>query len=74
MANKFGATSTTEEVLAGINLRGNRTPTGKGCRFEGFYMNEPVAGIHQGWTESYFGAIDRKRIVASNHYCMAPQR
>jgi hypothetical protein len=57
-----------------INLRGNRTPAGKGCRFEGFYMNEPVAGIHQGWTESYFGAIDRKRIVASNHYCMAPQR
>jgi hypothetical protein len=54
-----------------INLRGNRTPVGKGCRFEGFYMNEPVAGIHQGWTDNYFGAIDRARIVASNHYCMA---
>ncbi len=54
-----------------INLRGNRTPVGTGCRFEGFYMNEPVAGIHQGWTETYFGAVERERIVASNHYCMA---
>jgi len=54
-----------------INLRGNRTPAGKGCRFEGFYMNEPVAGIHQGWTESYFGAIERERIMASDHYCLA---
>lgn len=53
-----------------INLRGNRTPVGRGCRFEGFYMNEPVAGIHQGWTETYFGAIERERILASNHYCL----
>ena len=54
----------------GINLRGNAQPAGSGCRFEGFYMNEPVYGMHQGWTETYFGAIDRERIVASNNYCM----
>jgi len=54
-----------------INLRGNTRPVGSGCRFEGFYMNEPVAGMHQGWTETYFGAIQRERIVASDHYCMA---
>ncbi len=54
-----------------INLRGNRKPAGTGCRFDGFYMNEPVFGVHQGWVETYFAAIDQKRIVASNHYCMA---
>lgn len=34
-------------------------------------MNEPVYGMHQGWGETYFGAIDEKPIVAAGHYCMA---
>jgi hypothetical protein len=54
-----------------VNLRGNRVTVGSGCRLDGFFMNEPVFGIHQGWTETYFGAIDRARIVASGHYCLA---
>ena len=57
-----------------INLRGNTTAVGTGCRYEGFFMNEPVQGMHQGWIETYFGAIDRERIVASNQYCVARQR
>jgi hypothetical protein len=54
-----------------VNLRGNRVSIGSGCRLDGFFMNEPVFGIHQGWTETYFGAIDRARVVASGHYCLA---
>jgi len=57
-----------------VNLRGNTAKDGRGCRLDGFFMNEPVTGIHQGWTETYFGAIDRKRIVASNQFCLAPHR
>ncbi|HUI97254.1 MAG TPA: hypothetical protein VLX44_15970, partial [Xanthobacteraceae bacterium] len=41
--------SNGERVPSGgrsVNLRGNRTPVETGCRFDGFYMNEPVFGIH----------------------------
>ena len=54
-----------------VNLRGNRATAGSGCRLDGFFMNEPVFGMHQGWIETYFGAIARDRVLASGHYCLA---
>ena len=57
-----------------VNLRGNYGLVGEICRFDGFFMNEPVYGMHQGWGETYFGAIDEKRIVAAGHYCMVRPR
>jgi hypothetical protein len=57
-----------------VNLRGNSIPVETGCQLEGFFMNEPVFGMHHGWVETYFGAIEKERIVASNRYCMIPQR
>lgn len=56
-----------------INLRGNFAPHRDGCRLQGFYMNQPVYGIHQGWTETYFAPIDKKRIQATGQYCLARQ-
>jgi len=33
-------------------------------------MNEDVMGMHQGWIETYFGAVDKKDIVLSNDFCL----
>lgn len=54
-----------------VNLRGNFASYGEGCRLQGFYMNQPVYGMHQGWTETYFAPIDKSRIEATGQYCMA---
>ena len=53
-----------------INLGGKGTSDGSGCRFDGFYMNEPVFGMHQGVIETYFAPIDETRILASGAYCL----
>ncbi len=60
----------TLEGLA-VNLRGNNESFAGGCRFSGFYMNEPVFGVHQGWIETYFGPIDKDRIIATGQYCIS---
>jgi hypothetical protein len=53
------------------NFRGNARQKGGHCVLEGFYMNEPVPGTAQGWIETFFGAVDAKKIVASGTYCLA---
>lgn len=56
-----------------VNLRGNATDKNGRCVLEGFYMNEDVPGIQQGWVATYFGAVDEKRVIASGTYCLAPE-
>jgi hypothetical protein len=34
-------------------------------------MNEDVMGIHQGWVETYFGAVDKEKVVMSDKYCLS---
>jgi hypothetical protein len=55
-----------------VNLRGNATEKNGRCVLEGFYMNEWVPGIQQGWVSTYFGAVDEKAIIQSATYCLAP--
>jgi hypothetical protein len=69
----------TESDRAGVdgiavNFRGNSEPFDGGCRIYGFFMNEPVFGMHQGVAETYFGAIDKDRIVSTGQYCLALSR
>ena len=56
-----------------VNLRGNTSDKDGRCTLEGFYMNEEVPGVQQGWVSTYFGAVDEKKVVASGTYCLAPQ-
>jgi hypothetical protein len=57
-----------------VNLRGNATEKNDRCVLEGFYMNEYVPGIQQGWVSTYFGAVDEKKIIASGTYCLEPSK
>jgi hypothetical protein len=54
-----------------VNFRGNNEPFDGGCRFDGFFLNEPVYGMHAGAIETYFGAIDKGRVVSTGQYCLA---
>ena len=52
-----------------VNLRGNVQFHNGLCTFHGFYMNEPVYGMHQGWTETYFKPLDQFEVVKSGTFC-----
>jgi hypothetical protein len=54
-----------------VNIKGNTNYAVGECRFSGYYMNQDVPGIHQGWTETFFGAVDKQTLVLSNKYCLA---
>jgi hypothetical protein len=44
---------------------------GGGCIFKGFYANEPVSGVHEGWSETNFRRVDKFEVMASGRYCKA---
>lgn len=54
-----------------VNLKGNASHANGICSFSGFYMNKSVEGMHQGWIETYFGAVDMQKLILSNKYCLA---
>jgi hypothetical protein len=54
-----------------INLRGNVHMENGRCTLAGFYMNEALFGILQGWVSTYFGAIDENQVIKSGAYCLA---
>ena len=54
-----------------MNSRGNTQFANGTCHFSGYYMNEDVQGMHQGWIETFFGAVDKKEVVMSGRYCLA---
>lgn len=52
-----------------VNIRGNTQLSNGVCHFTGYYMNEDVMGMHQGWVETYFGAVEKQKIVLSGQFC-----
>jgi hypothetical protein len=54
-----------------VNLRGNVRYAKGLCVFSGYYKNKPVPGAHQGWIETYFGAVDANGITGSGRYCLS---
>jgi len=52
-----------------VNLRGNVQFHNGYCTFKGFYMNNDVQGMHQGWVETYFAPLDRYDLIKSNRFC-----
>lgn len=72
--NSFSRPVNPEEVMEGglaVNIRGNTQFANGICYFKGYYMNEDVMGMHQGWVETYFRAVDKEKIVTSNKYCLS---
>lgn len=70
--NAFKRPEDPDDPMGGghaINLRGNTQRAHGDCFFSGYYMNEDVVGMHQGWTETYFGAVDKTQIVLSGKFC-----
>ena len=56
----------------GLNVivQGNVQQANGLCHFSGFYINEEVFGVHQGWSSTSFIAIPTKDIVLSGKYCL----
>lgn len=52
-----------------VNLRGNVQFHDGLCTFHGFYMNQPVYGMHQGWIETYFKPLDQFEVIKSGAFC-----
>lgn len=52
-----------------VNLRGNVQFANGFCYFRGFFINSDVMGMHQGWTETYFGSVDKFEVIKSNRFC-----
>lgn len=53
-----------------VNLKGNTHALDGTCTFDGFYRNEEVPGMHQGWIETYFGAVSAGEVTSDSH-CLA---
>ena len=53
-----------------VNVKGHAREADGLCHFDGFYRNEEVPGMHQGWIETYFGAVPAEEVDAKR-YCMA---
>jgi hypothetical protein len=52
------------------NIRGNVQFANGTCYFSGFFMNEQVMGMHQGWIETFFGAVEKKDMAMSGRFCL----
>jgi len=53
-----------------VNLRGHVQVTDGQCYYKGFFRNQDVPGVHQGWVETFFGAGDNEEILKSDRYCL----
>lgn len=52
-----------------VNIHGNTQYANGGCYFRGYYLNEPVMGMHQGWLSTLFKPLDVKELVLAGRYC-----
>jgi hypothetical protein len=62
-----------KDVMQGglaVNLRGNTQVADGLCYYKGFYRNESVPGVHQGWVETFFGAVEKDEVLKSDRYCL----
>ncbi|HEY0662780.1 MAG TPA: hypothetical protein VGD21_15835 [Lysobacter sp.] len=72
--NSFSRPENPKEHMDGglaVNIRGNAQFANGVCYFAGYYMNEDVMGMHQGWIETFYGAVNEKEILESGKYCLA---
>jgi hypothetical protein len=72
--NSFSRPENPKDAMQGglaVNLRGNTQTANGTCYFSGYYMNEDVMGVHQGWTETFYGAVSKQDIVTSGKYCLS---
>lgn len=72
--NSFSRPKNARDAMEGglaVNLRGNTQFANGMCYFKGYYMNEDVMGMHQGWVETYFGKVDKEKVVLSDKFCLA---
>ena len=69
----FSLPNTSGSGGLAVNIRGNVQFANGYCYFSGFFINKKVFGIHQGWTETYFGALDTFEVVKSGQHCLARQ-
>lgn len=53
-----------------VNMRGNVRFADGSCRLRGFYVNRDVPGMHQGWIETYFEAVDADALAAAGRHCL----
>jgi hypothetical protein len=61
--------SAAKDGLA-VTLRGNDSSGPGSCRLSGFYINKPIFDKQDGWTKTFFGSVNRDRLVASGQYCL----
>ncbi len=62
-----------QDVMAGglaVNLRGNAQVVDGICHYRGFFRNEDVPGVHQGWVETYFEAVPSETVLPTGRYCL----
>lgn len=72
--NSFSRPTDPKDPMQGglaVNFRGNTQFANGTCYFRGYYMNEDVMGMHQGWIETYFKAVDKEKIVLSGNFCLS---
>ncbi len=71
--NSFNRPANPKDPMEGglsVNLRGNTQLANGTCYFRGYYMNEDVMGMHQGWIETYFGAVEKQKVVLAGRFCL----
>lgn len=53
-----------------VNMRGGTSWANGSCNRVGFFKNEVVEGIHQGWIETYFGHLEDAPVSLAGRYCL----
>lgn len=53
-----------------VNMRGGTNWANGTCNRVGFFKNEVVEGMHQGWIETYFGYLEDAPVSLAGRYCL----
>ena len=53
-----------------VNMRGGTSWANGTCNRVGFFKNEVVEGMHQGWIETYFGYLEDAPVSLAGRYCL----
>lgn len=54
-----------------VNIRGDVQFANGFCYLSGFFMNQQVMGMHQGWIETYFAPLKKEEVITSGKFCAA---
>lgn len=69
----FARPDNIEDPMLGglaVNIRGNAQAADGACQLRGYYKNQEVAGMHQGWIETYFGAVEDAGTITAEKHCL----